>query len=258
MFIQYKNEVENQLSKKIKVLRSDRGGENEAPFAQLCAEHGIIHQTTASYSPQQNRVAERKNRTLKVMINAMLISSGAPQNLWREALLFANYILNKIPHKKLSQTPYELWKGREPSYKYLKVWGCLDKVSVHLPKKVKLGPQTVDCIFIGYAGHSSAYQFLVHQFDMSDIHMNIIMESRNVSFFEEEFSYKSTHESSSLKRTHDTIVDQHYGSMDKGNDNEPRQGKRTKVAKSFGPDFLTFLLENEPQSYKEAMSFPES
>ncbi|XXG54031.1 hypothetical protein AAC387_Pa03g2009 [Persea americana] len=81
MFKHYKNEVENQLDKKIKVIRSDRGGEYKSPFGEFCSQHGIIHQTTALYSPQQNGVAERKNRTLKEMMNAMLISSGLPQNL---------------------------------------------------------------------------------------------------------------------------------------------------------------------------------
>ena len=80
-FILYKNEVENQLSKKIKVVRSDRGGEYESPFGGYCGEHGIIYQTTAPYSPQQNGTAERKNRTLKDMMNAMLVSSGLPQNM---------------------------------------------------------------------------------------------------------------------------------------------------------------------------------
>uniref|UniRef100_A0A2N9EQN5 Integrase catalytic domain-containing protein n=1 Tax=Fagus sylvatica TaxID=28930 RepID=A0A2N9EQN5_FAGSY len=134
-FIHYKKEVENQLNKKIKVLRSDRGGEYESPFGEFCSQHGIVHQTTAPYSPQQNGVAERKNRTLKEMMNAMLISSGLPQNLWGEAILSANYILNKLPQKKLDKTPYELWKGRTPSYQFLKVWGCLAKVTVPISKK---------------------------------------------------------------------------------------------------------------------------
>lgn len=82
MFKHYKIEVENQLDKKIKVVRSDRGGEYSTPLNEFCSQNGIIHQTTAPYSPQQNGVAERKNRTLKEMMNAMLISSGAPQNLW--------------------------------------------------------------------------------------------------------------------------------------------------------------------------------
>ena len=115
MFQHFKNEVENQLDRKIKVIRSDRGGEYEAPFGDFCSQHGIIHQTTAPYSPQQNGVAERKNRTLKEMMNALLLSSGLPQNLWGEAILSANYILHRIPHKKTNKSPYELWKGRRPS-----------------------------------------------------------------------------------------------------------------------------------------------
>ncbi|KAL6335103.1 hypothetical protein AAG906_026483 [Vitis piasezkii] len=68
VFKHYKNEA----------IRSDRGGEHEAPFGEFCSKHGIIHQTTAPYSPQSNGVAERKNRTLKEMMNAMLISLGLP------------------------------------------------------------------------------------------------------------------------------------------------------------------------------------
>ena len=158
-FILYKNEVENQLNRKIKELRSDRGGEYQAPFSEFCAQHGIVHKVTAPYSPQQNGVAERKNRTLKEMMNAMLLSSGLPQNMWGEAILSSNYLLNKVPRKKEDKTPYKLWKGRKPSYKYLRVWGCLAKVIVPTPKKVRIGSKIVDCIFIGYAHDSSAYQF---------------------------------------------------------------------------------------------------
>ena len=77
-FVLYKNEVQNQLNKKIKVLRSDRGGEYESSFVEFCSQHGIIHETTTPNSPQSNGVAERKNCTLKEMMNAMLLSSGLP------------------------------------------------------------------------------------------------------------------------------------------------------------------------------------
>lgn len=56
MFIHYKNEVKNQMSKKIKILRSDRDGEYESPFSQVCVESDIIHQTIAPYTPEQNGV----------------------------------------------------------------------------------------------------------------------------------------------------------------------------------------------------------
>ena len=97
------------------------------------------------------------------MMNALLLSSGLPQNLWGKAILSANYILNRIPHKKINKSPYELWKGRRPSYKYLKLWGCLAKVAIPILKKVKIGPKIVDCVFIGYAHNSSAYIFLIHK-----------------------------------------------------------------------------------------------
>ena len=64
----------------------------------------IIHQTTVPYTPQQNGIAERKNKTLKEMVNSMLVSSRAPQNLWGEALLTTNYILNRV----LAQRPITL------------------------------------------------------------------------------------------------------------------------------------------------------
>ena len=256
-FVLYKNEVENQLNRKIKVLRSDRGGEYESPFVDLCTQHGIIHETTAPYSPQSNGVAERKNRTLKEMMNAMLISSGLPQNMWGEAILSANYLLNKVPKKKAEKTPYELWKGMKPSYKYLRVWGCLAKVAVPPPKKVRIGPKTIDCIFIGYAHNSAAYRFLVFESNIPNIHQNTIMESRNASFFEDVFPYGSKEKPSSSKRVLKTI---HENSQDEDTDGEvePRRSKRARTEKSFGPDFLTYMLEGEPQTYKEAVNSTES
>ncbi|CAM8925101.1 unnamed protein product [Rhodiola kirilowii] len=93
-FAMFKLEVENQLNKRVKRLRSDRGGEYVEPFGALCAQTGIIHEVTPPYTPQSNGVAERKNRTIKEMVNAMLLSSGLPQSMWGEAVLSANYLLN--------------------------------------------------------------------------------------------------------------------------------------------------------------------
>jgi transposase InsO family protein len=73
----YKAEVENQIEKKVKRLRSDRGGEYFSnDFSEFCAVHGIIHERTPPYSPQSNGIAERKNRTLTDLVNAMLETAG--------------------------------------------------------------------------------------------------------------------------------------------------------------------------------------
>ena len=120
------------------MLKSDRGGEYESSFANFCAHNRIIHETTTPYLPQSNNVVKRKHCTLKEMMNGMLISCDLPQNMWGEAVLTANYLLNKVPKKKAEKTPYDLWKRRKSSYKYLRVWGCLAKVAVPPPKKVKI------------------------------------------------------------------------------------------------------------------------
>nr|GEX46471.1 hypothetical protein [Tanacetum cinerariifolium] len=80
-FVLYKTKVENQLGKKVKVVRSDRGCEYMSPFADLCVKHGIRHEFTAPYLPQQNGIAERKNRTLKETVNAMLIIFGLSRDM---------------------------------------------------------------------------------------------------------------------------------------------------------------------------------
>ncbi|GJU09223.1 retrotransposon protein, putative, ty1-copia subclass, partial [Tanacetum coccineum] len=264
-FVLYKTEVENQLGKKIKVVRSDRGGEYVAPFAELCAKHGIRHEFTAPYSPQQNGIAERKNRTLKEMVTAMLISSGMSQDMWGEAILTATYLLNKIPRKEKEETPYELWMGRKPSYQYLRVWGCLAKVAVPTPKAQKIGPKSVDCIFIGYAKKSTAYRFIVHESKNPDIQKNTIMESRNASFFENIFLTllpKGTRSSSRLddkvlqdkrQRDDNDLHDERQDQLEE-EEVELRRSKRARTEKSFGLDFVSFMVENEPTSYLEVVT----
>ncbi|KAM1158977.1 hypothetical protein ACFX19_032768 [Malus domestica] len=184
------------------------------------------------------------------MINSMSNSSGLPHSLWGEALLTANTILNKVPLKKIDDSPYELWKGQRPTYKTLKVWGCLTKVQVPLQKRTKLGPKTIDCVFIGYANNSAAYRFVVVKSSISDIHVNTILELADAEFFEDIFPYKEKESGSNTKRIHDHSHDEASSSGVQGNDVEPRRGKRIKVSKNFGPDFIAFLSENEPSTFK--------
>ena len=82
---------------------------------------------------------------------------------------------------------------------------CLTKVLAPLPKKTKLGAKIMDYIFIGYALNSSAYRFLVHKSEIPDIHVNMIIKSRDVMFFVDIFPYKQEEDKTSGKRTHEIV-----------------------------------------------------
>ena len=180
----YKN-VENQKVRKVKILRSDRDGEyfpNE--FSIFCEEHGLIHQSSTSYILQQNGLTKRKNRTLIDMVNAMILSAELPFNLWKEALLTAYHVHNRVPSKKIKVSPYKLWNKRKPNLDYTKVWGCLTFYRVADPKRTKLRPRAMKNMFVGNAKNSKAYRL----FDLS---FNTMVESRGVEFIEDKFSKDS-------------------------------------------------------------------
>jgi transposase InsO family protein len=144
----YKAEVENQLKRKIKHLRSDRGGKYFSnTFDIFCDEHGIVHERTPPYSPQSNGIAERKNHTLTDLVNAMLETAGLSKEWWGEVILTTCHVLNRVPMKNNEVTPFEEWEKKRLTLSYLRTWGCLAKVSVPINKKCKLGPKTVAVSF---------------------------------------------------------------------------------------------------------------
>ncbi|GJY85936.1 retrovirus-related pol polyprotein from transposon TNT 1-94 [Tanacetum coccineum] len=117
----FKNEVENQLGKTIKALRSDRGGEYiSQEFKDYLKACGIVQQLTPPYTPQHNRVSERRNHTLLDMVRSMMNLTTLPLSFWDYALESATRILNMVPTKKVDKTPYELWYGKVPNLSYLK------------------------------------------------------------------------------------------------------------------------------------------
>ncbi|KAK0581805.1 hypothetical protein LWI29_018205 [Acer saccharum] len=110
MFKAFKVEIENQLEKHIKILRSDRGGEYlSGEFQQYLIDNGIVSQFSAPGTPQQNGVSGRRNKTLLDMVKSMLSYSTLPISFWGYALQTAIYILNDVPSKSVPQTPHELW-----------------------------------------------------------------------------------------------------------------------------------------------------
>ncbi|GJW57775.1 retrotransposon protein, putative, ty1-copia subclass [Tanacetum coccineum] len=154
----FKNEVENQLGKTIKALRSDRGGEyiiqDFKDYLKACR---IVQQLTSPYTPQHNGVSERRNRTLLDMIRSMMNLTTLPLSFWDYDLESATRILNMVPTKKVDKTPYELWYGKVPNLSYLKVWGCEALVKRDTPDKLQ--QRSAKCIFIGYPKETMGYYF---------------------------------------------------------------------------------------------------
>ncbi|GJY17421.1 zinc finger, CCHC-type containing protein [Tanacetum coccineum] len=206
----------------------------------LWAIKGIIHETTAPYTPQQNGVAERKNRALKKMVNSMLSYLGLSEGFWGEAMLTACYLLNMVPNKRNKTTPYELWYKKQPNLLFLRGRGCGVVVRIPDPKKKTLGEKGIDCIFVGYAEHSKAYRFYVIEPNES-VSINSIIESRDVIFDEKRFS--------SIPRLKDIIPNFVESQRDDNFDDvpseihKPRKGKRVMKAKSYGPNFQLYLVE---------------
>nr|GEW92241.1 retrovirus-related Pol polyprotein from transposon TNT 1-94 [Tanacetum cinerariifolium] len=136
MFKVFKNEVENQLGKTIKSLRSDRGGEyisQEFKAYQKC--YGIVHQLTPPYTPQHNGVSKRRNRALLDMVRSYMNLTTLPLSFWDYALETATRVLNIVPTKK----------------------GCEALVKRDTPDKLQ--QRSVKCIFIEYPKKTMGYYF---------------------------------------------------------------------------------------------------
>ncbi|GJW80751.1 retrovirus-related pol polyprotein from transposon TNT 1-94 [Tanacetum coccineum] len=180
-----------------------------------------------------------------------------------EACLAANTILNEIPHKKSDKSPYQLWKGKQPSYKRMKVWGCLSKVQIPLPKRMKLGQKTIDCVYLGPTKNSVAYRFLVYKSNVEDISNNTITKYAKADFFENIFPYKDKKKQilNQRKRVmkNQLSKDQTYNNYEVPQENvEPRKSKRSNVTKDFGPDYMTYIVNEEPQTYKAVVESLEA
>jgi hypothetical protein len=151
-------------------------------FLIFCVERDIIHERTLPDSPQYNGVAERKNRTLSDLVNAMLETSGLSNGWWGEAILMACHVLNKVPTKNKEITPFKEWEKRKLNISYLCTWGCLAKVNVSINKKRKLGLKTIDCVFLRYAFHNIEYRFLIINSRVPDMLVGTIWSTKMLCF----------------------------------------------------------------------------
>nr|GEZ30384.1 ribonuclease H-like domain-containing protein [Tanacetum cinerariifolium] len=189
-FLEYKDEtyptlkdfinlVENQLNKKVKAIRYDNGTEfKNTLMIALCGSKGIKREYSNARTPQQNKVAERKNRTFIEAARTMLADSKLPTMFWTEAVRTACYVLNRVsvtrPHNK---TPYALLTGNIPSVSLFKPFGChvtILNTSDHLGK---FDGKADEGYIVGYSASNKAYR-------VYNVPNKRVEESMNLRFLE--------------------------------------------------------------------------
>ncbi|GJV84961.1 retrovirus-related pol polyprotein from transposon TNT 1-94 [Tanacetum coccineum] len=152
--------VENLIDQRVKVIRCDNGTEfKNKEMNQFCERKGIKREFSVARTPQQNGVAERKNRTLIEAARTMLADSKLPTTFWAEAVNTACYVQNRVlvtkPHNK---TPYELFLGRKPALGFMKPFGCPVTILNTIDHLGKFDGKSDEGFFVGYSINSKAFR----------------------------------------------------------------------------------------------------
>ncbi|WVZ84819.1 hypothetical protein U9M48_031806 [Paspalum notatum var. saurae] len=155
VFRKFAKRAQNEFNTSIVKIRSDNGREFEhTNIEEYCDKVGIKHEFSATYTPQQNGVVERKNRTLITLARSMLDEYGTSEKFWAE-MNTACYASNRVyPHRLLDKTPYELLNGRKPNISYFSVFGC--KCYIY-KKRQHLGRCDIGFL-LGYSSKSKTYR----------------------------------------------------------------------------------------------------
>ncbi|GKA93970.1 putative ribonuclease H-like domain-containing protein [Tanacetum coccineum] len=156
-------QIENQLNQKVKTIRCDNGTEfKNRDVIEFCGSKGIKREYSNARTPQQNGVAERKNRTLIEAARTMLADSFLPNTFWAEAVSTACYVLNRVlvtkPHNK---TPYELLTGKIPIISYIRPFGCHVTILNTIDHLGKFAGKSDEGFLVGYSLQSKAFRVLI-------------------------------------------------------------------------------------------------
>jgi len=260
-FKEFESIFTNESGQSVGKLRSDNGGEYVSKeFEAYLLSKGIHHETTVPHTPQQNGVAERKNRTLVETARSMLSHAGLPKMYWAEAVAAAAYVSNRVPTSVIKdKTPYESWYGRKPNLGYLKVFGCMAYAHVPSAERHKLDKKAAKLRFVGYAGGTKGYRLF-------DEEKRKFVVRRDVVFNETEFGQGvlADHEAKCSDETEVMLQSEEEGTVEQ----EPQRPVRRRAPPvRFGYDeYADVMTVNpvhhvayacnvmEPRTMDEAMS----
>ena len=193
MFQKFFAEIRNQLHTSIRILCNDNALEYLfAHFSDFLSSHGILHQSSCVYTPQQHGVVERKNRHLVETTCTLLLHHTVPQHFWGNAILTACYLINHMPSSVLGdQVPHSLLFPNQPLFCLPShVFECTCFVHILTPGQDKLSAKATRCIFLGYSRLQRGY----HCYS-PDTHRYFV--SVDVTFFEHSSLFSTPPPSSS-------------------------------------------------------------
>nr|GFB31155.1 putative ribonuclease H-like domain-containing protein [Tanacetum cinerariifolium] len=177
--------IEYQINHKVKIIRCDNGTEfKNHDMNQFCGMKGIKREFSVARTPQQNRVAERKNKILIEAARTMLADSLLPIPFWAEAVNTACYVQNRVlvtkPHNK---TPYELLLGRSPSIGFMRPFGCLVTIFNTLDPLGKFDGKADEGFLVGYSVNYKAFRVFNSRTRIvqETLHINFLENKHNVA-----------------------------------------------------------------------------
>ncbi|GJR29393.1 putative ribonuclease H-like domain-containing protein [Tanacetum coccineum] len=178
-------QIENQLNKKVKTIRCDNGTKfKNMDMIELCGSKGIKREYSSARTPQQNGVAERKNRTLIKAARTMLAYSFLPNTFWAEAVSTACYVLNRVlVTKPQNKTPYELITGKIPIISYIRPFGCHVTILNTIDHLGKFEEKADEGFLVGYSLNNKAFRVynLETKRVKENLHINFLENKPNVA-----------------------------------------------------------------------------
>jgi hypothetical protein len=266
-FKEFKALVENQIENKIKVLRTDNGGEfcgNE--FEEFYKKCGTTRKKTTPYTPQQNGVAEMMNMTLLEKARSMLNGAELGQEFWVEAVGTTCYLVNRLPSSSLDdKTPHEVWTKKKPSLQHLRVFGC--DAYVHVPKenRSKLDKKYEKCIFISYKDGVKGYKLwnletkkTIYSWDVLFREIKYVSkqeflprqdEPKKIELELDDAKYKSSEE--------DEVEEEPHTPVSKRSMRERRHPERYSPP-DFHSNFDLYITDDDPRIFREAVNSEDS
>jgi hypothetical protein len=179
--------AKNEFGLRIKKIRSDNGAEfKNSQIEGFLEDEGIKHEFSSPYTPQQNGVVERKNRTLLDMTRTMLDEYKTPDRFWAEAINTACYSINRLYlHRILKKTSYKLLTGKKPNVSYFRVFGSKCFILVKRGIKSKFAPKAIEGFLLGYDSNTRAYRVFNKSTGLVEVSCGIVFDETNGSQVEQ-------------------------------------------------------------------------